>query len=76
MNEDLKYSPTRNSGPMTAHRAFSTAELIVYRYRDRAFTPNDDNAAYKILTEAAEQIREVAQTWRKGAVNGPKEGDK
>ncbi len=59
MNEDLKYNELTNSGPLTAERAFTISQLIVYRYRDKLPTQHHD-----ILTQLAEYINEIEISWR------------
>ena len=62
MNEDLKPSVRTLRQSMNSQKAFIISELIVLRYRDETFIYQ--SPAYKLLTNLAEQIHEVAQSWR------------
>lgn len=58
--EDLKYDP--ETGPISAGRAFVLCELVIYRFRDIRYEPEDRE--YAALTTLAEEIGELRKSWK------------
>lgn len=61
-DDDLKYDPKGNPGPIDVNRAFTIAELVIFRYRDHHTKPNTPE--YELLSEIALAIYKISQTWK------------
>jgi hypothetical protein len=62
--EDLKHNPETNPLPVDAQRAFTIAQLVIFRARDSKFAKH--RSEYDLLSEIANSIYEIALTWKDG----------